>query len=163
VTIPDQALDSFRKNPPASADDLDLRKYLIETGQWHYQMLRDGDPIGYVQAQQTTPTSHVVRGISETGEAAAIERAVVSIDSAGNTDNFEAVLLDLPQVAVAALTLLDTRRERGSRVCIFRAPSDQGAMPMQALIGASEFVRIVLSLRRIEGVDFGNPENEGER
>lgn len=160
LTMPDSTLQNFRKDPPASDVNLDLSKYLVETGQWHYQILREDNPVGYAHAVQRTANSQEVRGISQTGEAEAISIAIRIIDSSAATDGYEATLLELPQVAVAALALLDKNRNRGSRVCIFRAPSDQGAMPIRELISAATFIKLIVGLREVEGVNFGNPPTQ---
>jgi hypothetical protein len=159
LTMPDTTLRDFRAKPPAPGSRVELSEFLIETGQWHYQILRDNSAVGYAHASQRSATSQEVRGISETGEAAAIEDAIRIIDAAAGTDEYEATMLDLPQVAVAALTLLDKQRDQGSRVCIFRAPSDQGPIPVRELISAASFIRLIVELRQVEGVRFAPPPN----
>ena len=157
LTMPDSTLLMFRSKPPAPNERIDLSTFLVETGQWHYQILRDEDAVGYAHASQGNAASQEVRGISETGEAATIENAVRIIDTAAETDQYEATLLDLPQVAVAALALLDKHHDQSSKVCIFRAPRDQGPIPTQELISAASFIRLVVKLRLVEGVRFGPP------
>ena len=157
LTMPDATLQKFRQNPPASDANLELSPFLIETGQWHYQILRGDNPVGYAHAAQRSANSQEVRGISETGEAMAISIAIRTIDSYPNTDNYEAAMLELPQVAVAALVLLDKERTQGSRICIFRAPTDQGVVPSRELISAATFIRVIVEMRPVVGVNFGNP------
>ncbi len=155
LTMSDSTLSDFRAKPPTPNEWLDLSKFLIETGQWHYQIVRDEDPVGYAHASQSDAPTHTVRGISETREAATIENAIRIVDTAAETDQYEATLLDLPQVAVAALVLLDRHHDYTSKVCIFRAPPDQGPMPTLELINAASFIRLVVGLRLVEGVRFG--------
>jgi hypothetical protein len=157
LTMPDSTLLNFRSKPPAPNERIDLSRFLIETGQWHYQILRDADAVGYAHASQGSAALQEIRGISETREAALIENAIRVVDRATETEQYEATLVDLPQVAVAALTLLDRHHDQGSIVCIFRAPSDQGPIPTQELISAARFIRLVAGLRLVEGVRFGPP------
>lgn len=155
VTIPDDVLEGFRKTPPRPGSELDLCKSMRETGLWHYQLSKDGNPTGYVQTTTTKGGTQEVRGVSITPESEQIDAALQSIDTAEMPETYEAVLLDLPEIAVAGVALVDPKNHKGSYVRVFRTPDPRIESQLAALpVKASDFILAILKLPRVQGASF---------